>query len=67
MGRGIADGTEHMPRKPIDKSRSPTLTRKGSHVFCMGTPAARRVGGVPEGERLWTACEDFGPTCPEVA
>lgn len=62
---GQSAATEHMPRKPVDKSRSPTLTRRVPVLLNNGNPCHTASG---ESSRGGTPLEtrDFGPSWPEV-
>jgi hypothetical protein len=42
---GRSGVTEHMPRKPVDKSRSPALTRRGCRSLLNGNLCHTASGG----------------------
>ena len=61
---GRSGAEEHMPRKPVDKSRSPTLTRRVAIPLngnlCHTASGGSFRGGTPSGFL------HFGPSWPEV-
>ncbi len=62
---GRSKAKEHMPRKPIDKSRSPTLTRRVA-ISLNGNLCHTASGGSFRGGTPLNTLRHFGPSWPEV-